>query len=76
MAQRNDMCHLIEEPKNHTTMLRWVVTFLVIALIAGVLGFGGLAAGAAEIAKIIFYIVLVLLVLSLIFGSRIWKNVS
>jgi uncharacterized membrane protein YtjA (UPF0391 family) len=34
-----------------------------------------LAAGAAEIAKVIFYIFLVLLVISLIFGSRIWKNV-
>ena len=37
-------------------MLSWVVTFLIIALIAAVLGFGGIAAGAAEIAKIIFYI--------------------
>ena len=45
------------------------------AIIAGILGFGGLAAGAAEIAKVIFYIFLVLLVLSLLFGSRIWKNV-
>ncbi|MBZ0205484.1 MAG: DUF1328 domain-containing protein [Flavobacteriales bacterium] len=55
-------------------MLRWVVTFLVIAIIAGIFGFGNIAAGAVEIARIIFYIFLVLLVLSLIFGSRIWKN--
>ena len=26
-------------------MLSWVVTFLVVALIAGVLGFGGIAGG-------------------------------
>lgn len=35
-------------------MLRWTITFLVIALIAAVLGFGGIAGAAAGIAKIIF----------------------
>ena len=73
-GSRYDKCRYLSKPKNHTTMLRWVVTFLVIALIAGILGFGGLAAGAAGIAKIIFYIFLVLLVLSLLYGSRIWKS--
>jgi len=34
-------------------MLGWVVTFLVIALIAGILGFGGVAGASIEIAKII-----------------------
>ncbi len=60
--------------KNHNIMLRWVITFLVIALIAGVLGFGVLAAAAASIAKVVFYIFLVLLVVSLIFGGSIWKK--
>ncbi len=32
-------------------MLGWVVTFLIIALIAGVLGFGGIAGASIEIAK-------------------------
>ena len=32
-------------------MLSWVVTFLVIALIAGILGFGGIAGASIEIAK-------------------------
>jgi uncharacterized membrane protein YtjA (UPF0391 family) len=57
-------------------MIRWVLTFLIIALIAGVLGFTDIAAGAAEIAKIIFYIFLGLLLLSLVFGGMIWKKVS
>mgnify|MGYP001547095233 CR=1 FL=1 len=35
-------------------MLGWAVTFFIIALIAGVLGFGGVAVASAEIAKIIF----------------------
>ena len=45
-------------------MLSWVVTFLVIALIAGVLGFGGLAGASIEIAKIIFFIAIVLFLVS------------
>ena len=32
-------------------MLSWALTFLVIALIAAVLGFGGVAGTAASIAK-------------------------
>lgn len=50
-------------------MLRWTLTFLVIALIAAVFGFTGIAAGAASIAKIIFYIFLVFFVISLITGA-------
>lgn len=50
-------------------MLRWVVTFLIIALIAAVFGFGGIVAGAIDIAKILFFIFLILFVLSLIFGG-------
>jgi uncharacterized membrane protein YtjA (UPF0391 family) len=45
-------------------MLSWVVTFLIIALIAGVLGFGGVAGASIEIAKIIFFIALVLFLIS------------
>jgi uncharacterized membrane protein YtjA (UPF0391 family) len=50
-------------------MLRWVVTFLIIALIAAVFGFGGIVAGAIGIAKVLFFIFLILFVLSLIFGG-------
>jgi uncharacterized membrane protein YtjA (UPF0391 family) len=49
-------------------MLGWVVTFLIIALIAGVLGFGGIAGASVEIAKIIFVIALVLFLISAVFG--------
>jgi uncharacterized membrane protein YtjA (UPF0391 family) len=50
-------------------MLRWTLTFLIIAVIAAILGFGGIAAGAASIAKIVFFVFLVLLVISLIRGA-------
>ncbi len=47
-------------------MLGWALTFLVIAIIAGVFGFGGIAVASAGIAKIIFYVFLLLLVVSLV----------
>lgn len=50
-------------------MLGWVLTFLVVALIAGVLGFGGIAGASVEIAKIIFFIAVVLFLISVIFGA-------
>ena len=49
-------------------MLGWVVTFLVVALIAGILGFGGVAGASIEIAKIIFFIAIVLFVVSAVVG--------
>ena len=47
-------------------MLRWAVVFLVIALVAAVLGFGGLAGTAVGIAKILFFVFLVLFAVSLV----------
>jgi uncharacterized membrane protein YtjA (UPF0391 family) len=49
-------------------MLGWVVTFLIIALIAGILGFGGVAGASIEIAKIIFFIAVVLFLISAVVG--------
>ncbi|BAV09726.1 DUF1328 family protein [Filimonas lacunae] len=57
-------------PLNAISMLRWTVTFLIVALIAAIFGFTGIAAGAASIAKILFFIFLVLFLLSLIGGRR------
>ena len=51
-------------------MLRWAIIFLVIALVAALLGFGGLAGAAAGIAEILFWVFLALFVISLIFGRR------
>jgi uncharacterized membrane protein YtjA (UPF0391 family) len=49
-------------------MLGWVVTFLIVALIAGILGFGGVAGASIEIAKIIFFIAVILFVVSAVVG--------
>ena len=50
-------------------MLNLVVTLLVIALIAAVLGFGGIAGTAVELAKIIFFIALLLFLITAVFGA-------
>jgi uncharacterized membrane protein YtjA (UPF0391 family) len=47
-------------------MLGWAITFLIVALIAAVLGFGGIAGTAIEIAKIIFFVAIVLFAISAI----------
>ncbi|MBO6523295.1 MAG: DUF1328 domain-containing protein [Balneolaceae bacterium] len=51
-------------------MLRWSITFFVVALIAAILGFGGIAGAAVGIAKIFFYVFVVLFVVSLIMGKK------
>ena len=51
-------------------MLRWTLTFLIVALIAGALGFIGLEGAAMQIARFTFLIFLVLFVVSLVFGRR------
>lgn len=49
-------------------MLSWVVTFLIVALVAGLLGFGGVAGASIAIAKIVFYVALALFVISAVVG--------
>ncbi len=49
-------------------MLNWVVTFLLLAIVAAVFGFGGLAGTFANIAQFLAVIFLMLFVASLIYG--------
>jgi uncharacterized membrane protein YtjA (UPF0391 family) len=51
-------------------MLRYALIFLLIALIAGALGFFSLEGTAMYIAKVLFVIFLVIFVVSLIMGRR------
>ena len=51
-------------------MLNWAITFLVIALIAALLGFGGIVGTAVGIAKILFLVFIVLAVLAFFMGRR------
>jgi len=47
-------------------MLYYALVFLLIAVVAAVLGFGGIAFAAAGIAKILFYLFLALFLVSLV----------
>jgi len=50
-------------------MLGWALTFLVIALVAALLGFGGIAGTAVGIAKIIFFVAIILFLISAVTGA-------
>ncbi len=49
-------------------MLGWAVTFLVVALVAALFGFGGIAGTAVEAAKLIFFVAVVLFAISAVIG--------
>lgn len=49
-------------------MMGWAITFLIVALIAALLGFGGIAGMAVEAAKIVFFVAIILFVISAVVG--------
>ena len=54
-------------------MLGWAVTFFIVAIIAGLLGFGGIASASASIAQILFFVFVVLFlgsVIAMAFSGR------
>lgn len=55
-------------------MLKWAITFLILALISALFGFGLVANLTFSIAKILFYIFIALFVISLIFGKQIFRT--
>lgn len=51
-------------------MLYWAAVFFVIAIVAGLLGFGGIASASAGIAQVLIFIFGILFILSLISSLR------
>ncbi|HVY18635.1 MAG TPA: DUF1328 family protein [Bauldia sp.] len=51
---------------NFANLLHWTLVFLVVALLAALLGFTGLAGAAAGIAKILFWLALILAIVTFI----------
>jgi uncharacterized membrane protein YtjA (UPF0391 family) len=49
-------------------MLRWALSFLILALVAAFFVFSGLAATSAGIARILFYLFLVVFLVTLLIG--------
>ena len=56
-------------------MLRWALIFLVVALVAGVLGFGGIAGASMGIAQVLFFVFLVRVVAVAHADERMSKTV-
>lgn len=56
-------------------MLRWALLFLVVAIVAGVLGFTTIAGTAYLFAKVLFFVFLVLFVVALIMGARVTRDI-
>ncbi len=57
-------------------MLRWAFIFLVIGLIAGLLGFTGVAGASIAIAKTLFFIFLVIFLVLLVLGLTVARRVG
>ena len=57
-------------------MLRWAFIFLIIGILAGLLGLTGVAGAAVGIAKVIFFLFLGLFVVALVIGLVTAKKLS
>jgi uncharacterized membrane protein YtjA (UPF0391 family) len=56
-------------------MLKWALLFLIIGLIAGVLGFTSVAGASIAIAKILFFIFMVIFLVLLIAGLTVARRI-
>lgn len=57
-------------------MLRWAMGFLILAIIAGVLGFGGVASASAGIAKTLFMLFLVIFLITFLLGLTAARKIK
>jgi uncharacterized membrane protein YtjA (UPF0391 family) len=56
-------------------MLKWALIFLVLGLIAALLGFTGIAGTSIAIAKVLFFIFLAIFAVMLILGLTVYRGV-
>jgi uncharacterized membrane protein YtjA (UPF0391 family) len=54
-------------------MLRWALIFLVVGLIAGVLGFTGIAGASVAIAKFLFFLFVAIFLVFLVLGLTVFR---
>lgn len=57
-------------------MLKLAITFLVIGLVLGLLGFGGIGGAFVGIAKILFFIAVALFLIFLVLGLLAGKGIK
>jgi len=57
-------------------MLRWAFIFLVLGIIAALLGFTGIAGASIGIAKFLFFLFLAIFAVMLILGLTVYRGVG
>jgi uncharacterized membrane protein YtjA (UPF0391 family) len=55
-------------------MIKWALIFLIVGLIAGVLGFTGVAGASFAIAKLLFFVAILIFVILLALGLTIFRK--
>ena len=50
-------------------LLHWAIIFLIVAVVAGLLGFSGVAGTSMEAAKIVFWVAIVIAVASFVLNA-------
>jgi uncharacterized membrane protein YtjA (UPF0391 family) len=55
------------------TILKWALIFLVVSIVAGLLGFSGVSIVSADIARTLFYIFVVIFLVLLILGLTVFR---
>ena len=57
-------------------MLKWAVIFLVVGLVAGLLGFTGIAGASFAAAKILFFIAIAIFLVLMVLGVTVFRKVT
>ena len=55
-------------------MIKWALVFLVVGLIAGLLGFTGIAGASFAVAKLLFFVAIAIFVILLVLGITVFKR--
>jgi uncharacterized membrane protein YtjA (UPF0391 family) len=55
-------------------MIKWALIFLVVGLIAGLLGFTGIAGASYAVAKLLFFVAIAIFVILLVLGITVFKR--
>ena len=55
------------------TILKWALIFLLVSIVAGVLGFTGISAASADIARFLFDVCVVIFLVLLVLGLTIFR---
>ncbi|HEX4179234.1 MAG TPA: DUF1328 domain-containing protein [Caulobacteraceae bacterium] len=55
-------------------MIKWALVFLVVGLIAGLLGFTGVAGASFAVAKLLFFVAIAIFLVLLVLGITIFRK--